>query len=164
VGASATAEGADDVLSPKVVGGAAVVAETDVDGTETGALEAAGWTERFADGAGAGFDGAADDGTGAAVGAAGAETEGLAVLVGFGVGVAEGSHWPSGTTITGPQGSAAAGAATARAVKAVMAATARAGPLPKNLLRVLILDILRSTVRRLGDFQKTPARPGHAKT
>lgn len=122
----------------------------------TGALEGAARTAVFAEGAGAGLEGAADDGAGAAGaaggadGAAGAVAGGLTVLDGVGVGVAEGSHRPRGINTTGPQGSASAGAAIARAVAATRARTARAVTAQEALLRVRILDILRSTDRRLG--------------
>jgi hypothetical protein len=119
----------------------------------TGALEGAARTAVFAEGAGAGLEGAADEGAGAAGGAdgaAGAVAGGLTVLDGVGVGVAEGSHPPRGINTTGPQGSASAGAAIARAVEATRARTARAVTAQEALLRVRILDILRSTDRRLG--------------
>lgn len=96
----------------------------------------------------------AGDGGGAAGGAEDAAgAVGLGGVEGCGVGVAEGSHRPSGTRMTGPQGSARAGAAMARALKAVMARTARTGAPKKIPLRVLILNILRIGVRCFRDFR-----------
>lgn len=164
-GAGAIAEGADDgepPAGPSADGGGAVALVGTVAGTAV--LDGTARPEVFTDAvavlvgavpAGAGEEGGADGG---ADGAAGAVAEGLGVLEGCGVGVAEGSHRPSGTSMTGPQGSAWAGAAMARALKVVMARAARAGAPTKVPLRVLILDILRFGVQCFRDFRDFRAR------
>ena len=131
-----------------------VAGAADDAGTAAGAEGVSGALGTGAGGtAGAGAAGGAD-------GAGGAVRDGFGVLEGFGVGVAGDWHRPNGSTTTGLQGSAAAGAATARAARA---RAVRAVP-TMALLRVLILDILRSATSGPGDFDRfsarsTPERP-----
>lgn len=125
-----------------------VVGLADDAGTTAGAAEVSG-----ALGAGAGGTAGTAGAAGGADGAGGAVRDGLGVLEGFGVGVAGDWHRPRGSSTTGPQGSAAAGAAPARAAKAK---AVRAAP-TMALLRVLILDILRSAPRGPGDVNRLSA-------
>lgn len=116
-------------------------------GTAAGADEVSGALGTGAGGiAGAGAAGGAD-------GAGRAVRDGFGVLDGFGVGVAGDWHRPNGSTTAGPQVSAAAGAATARAARA---RAVRAVP-TMALLRVLILDILRSAAGGPGDIDRFSA-------